>query len=106
MTSWQPLYLRAPDKATMVGALEESGLAFEDPETGQHIIGGDPFIIRVHDFGILYKPTSDPEEVPVAVDGHHVNVSVHPEYADHYSVALRSVLLDPPPDTPLIRPAL
>lgn len=106
MTSWQPLYLRAPDKATIIGALDEAGLAYVDPDTGEQRLGGDPFIIRLHYFGTLYRPTNDPDVDPVAVDGCHVNVSVHPQHAEHYADSLRSVLLDPPPETPLIRPAL
>ena len=41
-----------------------------------------------------------PERVPI--DGYHTNVFVHPDHEAHYRGALASVLIEPPPTTPII----
>lgn len=98
MSQWQPLYLRADHEAAMMDALDAAGLVDDE-----QVIGGDPFKIRVHVFGTLWEPTTDSEAEPVALDGYHANVSVHPDHADHYATALAPVLLDPPPETPHVK---
>ena len=110
MNSWQPIYLRAPDEAEMMEALDAAGLVGEDPETDGQIIGGDPFVIRVTVLATLYEPTGEtliddeggeyPELRPI--DGYHTNVFVHPDHEAYYRGALVSVLIDPPPTTPIM----
>ena len=111
MKPWQPIYLRAPDEATMMGALDTAGLVGEDPETSEQIIGGDPRAIRVKLLGTLYEPTGEtltdvegneyPEMAPVP--GYHVNVFVHPDHEAAYRAVLSDVLIDPEPETPHVR---
>lgn len=106
-----PYYLRADDEATMMEALDAAGLVGDDPETGDQIIGGDPFVIRVTVLPKLYKATGEtlvdgegneyPEMAPVP--GYHVNVFVHPDHEAQYRAALADVLIDPPPETPQVK---
>jgi len=109
MTQWQPIYLRAPDEAAMMQALDAAGLVGEDPETGDETVGGDPFRIRVTVLPKLHEATGEtlvdgegneyPEMAPVP--GYHVNVLVHPDHEDQYRSALSEVLIDPAPETPM-----
>lgn len=107
----KPYYLRAADEAAMMEALEAAGLVGADPQTGDQIIGGDPFRIRVKLLGTLQEPTGEtltdgegneyPEMAPVP--GYHVNVLVHPDHEAAYRAALSDVLLDPKPETPHVK---
>lgn len=107
MTPWQPIYLRAPDEAAMMEALDAAGLVDDDQQT----IGGDPFKIRVTMLPTLHEPTGEtlvdgegfeyPEMAPVP--GYHVNVLVHPDHEAAYRAALADVLIDPPPETPHVK---
>tara|TARA_R100000656_G_scaffold15133_4_gene14843 strand:- start:13 stop:354 length:342 start_codon:yes stop_codon:yes gene_type:complete len=107
----KPYYLRAADEAAMMEALEAAGLVGADPQTGDQIIGGDPFRIRVKLLGTLQEPTGEtltdgegneyPEMAPVP--GYHVNVLVHPDHDAAYRAALADVLIDPPPETPHVK---
>lgn len=111
MTQWQPIYLRAADEAAMMEALDAAGLVDSDPETGDQIIGGDPFKIRLTVLPALQEPTGEalsdgegfeyPEMTPVP--GYHVNVLVHPDHEAAYRAALADVLLDPEPETPQVK---
>lgn len=111
MSPWEPIYLRAADETAMLTALDAAGLVGPDPETGDQVIGGDPYRIRVSVLGIFHEPTGEtlvdgegfeyPEMAPVP--GYHVNVLVHPDHEAAYRAALADVLLDPEPDTPLVK---
>ena len=106
----KPYYLRAPDEVAMIQALDAAGLVGEDSETGDQIIGGDPFVIRVTVLPTLHEPTGEtltdvegneyPEMAPVP--GYHVNVLVHPDHEAAYRAALADVLIDPAPETPIV----
>jgi|TARA_R100001244_G_scaffold21930_10_gene23091 hypothetical protein len=110
VSQWQPLYLRAPDEAAMKNTLDAAGLVGTDPETGDQVVGGDPFHIRVTVLPPLHEPTGamidDGEdfEYPemTQVPGYHVNVLVHQSEEAHYRAALSAVLLEPEPITPLV----
>lgn len=110
MSPWKPLYLRAIDETSMLAALDAAGLVGSDPETGDQIIGGDPFVIRVKPLPNLTEPTgetlTDGEgfEYPemAAVPGYHVNIFVHPDHEPEYRAALSDVLIDPAPETPIV----
>ena len=111
MSPWKPLDLRAIDETSMLAALDAAGLVGSDPETGEQIIGGDPFVIRLKPLPNLTEPTGEtltdgegfeyPEIAPVP--GYHVNVLVHPDHEAAYRSALAGVLLDPAPVTPQVK---
>lgn len=110
MTPWQPIYLRAADEAAMMAALDAAGLIGEDPETQEPTVGGDPHVIRLKLLPNLTELTGemvddgDGGEYPerLLIPGYHVNVFVHPDHEAHYRGALASVLIEPPPTTPII----
>ena len=109
MKPWEPLYLRADDEAAMMEALGAAGLIGTNPDSGDQIVGGDPFVIRVTVLPTLHEPTGEtltdgegieyPEMAPVP--GYHVNVFVHPDHEAQYRSALSEVLIDPAPETPM-----
>ena len=111
MTPWQSLYLRAADEAAMMEALDAAGLDWEDPETQEPTVGGDPHVIRLKLLPNLTEPTGEtltdgegfeyPEMAPVP--GYHVNVLVHPDHEAVYRDSLAEVLIDPEPATPHVK---
>lgn len=107
MTPWQPIYLRADDEAAMIDALDAAGLVGADPETGDQIIGGDPFKIRLTVLPTLHEPTGEtltdgegneyPEMAPVP--GYHVNALV--SSGDSLPEELQALVITP--NTPKVK---
>ena len=104
MNPWKRIYLKSEDKESMMNVLESASLIVID-ENDNKVIGGDPFKIRIKDIGTLYKTTENEsgEFISEPIEGYHVNVFVYPSNYNEFYDKLKTVIVDPEPDTPYVK---